>query len=240
MNEWPGFIYLLELRTKLIQTLGIFSLFFLFFFYKAPTLYHAMVTPLLHVLPAHSEIIATSITASFMIPLHLAMDAALLCTTPFALIQLWRFASPGLYRQEQHLICWGICLSIVLFIIGGLFCFYILLPLLLHFFVQALPLGVRMMPDLQYTIDFITRMLLILGLCFQIPLLCALLVRLNLCSSKTLTEYRPYIIVAAFIIGMLVTPPDVLSQITVAIPLCFLYEVGILFARYCKPRKPSR
>ncbi|MGL6030165.1 MAG: twin-arginine translocase subunit TatC, partial [Legionella sp.] len=123
-----------------------------------------------------------------------------------------------------------ILLSMSLFVLGLLFCFYFILPFMFQFFTHALPAGVRYMPDMSYVLDFITYMLLVFGLCFQVPMLCLILVRLGWLDVATLRTIRPYVIVGAFIIGMLLTPPDVLSQILMAIPLCLLYELGIILA----------
>ncbi|MDR3442552.1 MAG: twin-arginine translocase subunit TatC [Legionella sp.] len=222
--------HLIELRRRGIQTLICFSALFLLFFFFANNLFEALVSPLLHILSAEEGLIATQITSPVFTPLKLAADAAMLLSTPFALFQFWRFISPGLYKKEQNTLRIALIFSFVLFIVGVLFCFYFILPFMFHFFAQAMPKGVRYMPDMAYALDFITRMLLLFGLCFQVPLACLLLVRLNIVEVHTLKKIRPYVIVGAFIIGMLLTPPDVLSQIMLAVPLCLLYETGIILA----------
>jgi sec-independent protein translocase protein TatC len=216
-----------------------FIALFLLFFFFAPNLFHQLVAPLLHVLPAHDPLIATHITTPLLIPIKLAADAAILCTTPYALLQIWWFASPGLYQREQSTLRWAILGSILLFVMGVLFCFYVVLPFMLQFFAQAVPPGVRFMPDITYAVDFITRMLMLFGICFQVPLVCVFLVYLQLISVATLKRVRPYIIVAAFIIGMLLTPPDVLSQVMLAGPLCLLYELGIMLALCIAKNNPA-
>lgn len=222
--------HLIELRRRGIQTLICFSALFLLFFFCANNLFEALVSPLLHILSAEEGLIATQITSPVFTPLKLAADAAMLFSTPFALFQFWRFISPGLYKKEQNTLRIALIFSFVLFIVGVLFCFYFILPFMFHFFAQAMPKGVRYMPDMAYALDFITRMLLLFGLCFQVPLACLMLVRLNIVEVHTLKKIRPYVIVSAFIIGMLLTPPDVLSQIMLAVPLCLLYETGIILA----------
>lgn len=224
--------HLIELRHRILYVMAVFLGSFLLFFFLAPNLFHQLMSPLLQVLPIKDPLIATQITTPLFVPIKLAADAALLITTPYALFQLWRFASPGLYQDERHGLRWAIVGSLLLFGAGVLFCYGIVLPFMLQFFVHAVPAGVRLMPDISYAADFITRMLLIFGLCFQVPLLCFLFVQLNLISIKTLKTARPYVIVGAFIIGMLLTPPDVLSQIMLAVPLCLLYELGILLASF--------
>ncbi len=222
--------HLLELRQRVLYVFGFFAALFILFFFLAPHLFHNLMWPLLQALPADDALIATQITAPLFVPITLAADAAMLCTAPFALLHAWRFAVPGLYQHERRLLRWAIVGSVLLFCAGILFCFYLVLPYMFQFFAHAVPDGVRLMPDMASAADFITRMLLIFGFCFQIPLVCVVLVRLQLLNIATLKRVRPYIIVAAFTIGMLLTPPDVLSQVMLAVPLCILYELGIFIA----------
>ena len=222
--------HFLELRRRIVHVLIIFSLFFLVLFLFAPQLFQVFMLPLFRVLPAKKALIATQITTPLVVSVKLAMDAAILFTAPSALWHIWRFASPGLYQQERRWIGRATIVSIFLFFIGILFGFYLLIPCLLTFFIRAFPVNVQLMPDMAYTVDFITQMLLISGLSFQIPLVCALLVHLHLVDVATLKRIRPYVIVFAFILGMLFTPPDVLSQVMLAVPLCVLYEVGIVLS----------
>ncbi len=228
-------LHLLELRRRMLHVVTFFMILFLLFFLLAPNLFHALVFPLLKVLPTDDSLIAMHITTPLMTPVKLAADAALLSTTPFALLHAWRFASPGLYQRERNSVRWAIIGSLVLFFLGMLFSFFLILPFMFGFFARAVPAGVRLMPDMGYAVDFITRMLLTFGLCFQIPLLCWLLARLQIVSVATLKMIRPYVMVTAFTVGMLLTPPDVLSQIMLAVPLCLLYETGILLARFGQP-----
>lgn len=223
--------HLLELRRRLLQTISLFLIFFLIFFVFAPELFHTIISPLLRMLPTPTDLIATRITTPLITPLTLAADAALLCTTPIALFHCWRFIAPGLYRRERRHLGRAMIISVLLFLTGILFAFYIVLPTMFAFFVKAVPIGVHLMPDMGYAVDFITRMLLTFALCFQVPLICLILVRTHILSLSALTHARPYVIVSAFTIGMLMTPPDVLSQIMLALPICFLYELGIVIAR---------
>ena len=224
--------HLLELRKRALYVAFFFLGLFLFFFMRAGDLYQLFVYPLAHLLSTSQGLIATQITSPVLTPIKLAMDTALFLSLPFALYQLWRFISPGLYPNEQHSIRGLIGLSLGLFVAGVLFCFYLVLPLLFNLFISALPKGVRLMPEMSNSIDFIIHMLALFGICFQIPVLCLTLVRLQLVSVDELKKVRPYMIVLAFIVGMLLTPPDVLSQLTLAIPLCLLYELGIVLALF--------
>lgn len=231
--------HLLELRRRMLHVVIVFMILFLLFYYIAPNLFHALVFPLLTVLSAGDSLIATQITTPLFTPIKLATDAATLSTAPYVLFHAWRFAAPGLYRHERKGLGWAMSSSLLLFFIGILFGFYWVLPYMFGFFARAVPTGVRLMPDMGYAVDFITRMLLIFGLCFQIPLVCLVLVRLELIHVATLKMVRPYVIVFAFIVGMLFTPPDVLSQVMLAVPLCLLYEAGIFFARFLDPASKS-
>lgn len=221
--------HLLEFRQRAIYVALCFLGLFLLFFYFAADLYQLLVYPLNHLLPEQS-LIATQITAPIFTPLKLASDIALFCTLPFALYHLWRFISPGLYQQERHSIRGIMAISIILFISGVAFCFYLILPLMFQLFIAAVPRGVKLMPDMTNAIEFIMHMLALFGLCFQVPVLCLLLVRIKVLRIEDLKKFRPYMIVLAFILGMLLTPPDVFSQVILAIPLCLLYELGILLA----------
>ncbi len=232
-------LHLIELRHRALKTVIFFLVLFCFFFFYANALFHTLVTPLLKQLPANHTLIATRITSPVLTPVRLAADTALLVTAPFALSQLWLFIAPGLYRRERQSIVGALSLGLVLFMAGLLFCFYIVLPFMFQFFAQAVPDGVKLMPDMNDAIDFITRMLILFGFCFQVPLLCTTLVRLQWLDVATLRQVRPYIIVAAFTLGMLLTPPDVLSQVILAVPLCLLYEAGIWLAVWNKRLKPA-
>lgn len=183
--------HLLELRRRGLQTLIWFSSLFFIFFFLANDLYRALVNPLLHTLSAQEGLIATQVTSPVFTPLKLAADAAMLLSAPFALFQFWRFISPGLYQREQTTLRIALIFSLVLFLAGVLFCFYLVLPFMFHFFAHALPKGVRYMPDMAYALDFITRMLMIFGFCFQVPLICFVLVRLKIIEVMTLKKSGP-------------------------------------------------
>lgn len=220
--------YLLEFRRRAMHVLLFFVSFFFLFFFFANDLFQAAVAPLLGALGSQDSLIATQITSPVLTPLKLAADAAMLCTAPFALFQLWQFVAPGLYHHERYNLRGAILISLLLFLLGILFCYYIVLPFMFQFFAKAVPMSVKLLPDMTYALDFITRMLLLFGLCFQMPLVCLSLVRLGWVDIALLKKIRPYVIVAAFTIGMLLTPPDVLSQVMLAVPLCLLYELGII------------
>ena len=226
--------HLLELRQRILIILSVFLGFFVFFFLLSDKLFHLLVKPLLAALPGETPLIATQITSPVLIPIALAANTAMLFTAPVVLLQLWHFIAPGLYRHERYPLKNMVIGSLVLFLTGIVFCFYIILPFMFQFFTKALPPGVKMMPDISSAVHFTTYMLLLFGFCFQVPLICVALVRLQWVDIASLRQMRPYVIVAAFIIGMVLTPPDVLSQILLAVPLCLLYEMGIFFAAWKK------
>lgn len=229
MNE--AITLLIELRKRLLGVLLVFiSLFALFFFYATPLFYWYML-PLHHVLPAPHHMIATHITTPLLTPLSMAMNLALFCTVPYVLWQIWRFASPALYRTERRNMFWLLCSSFSLFGIGCLFCYVFILPFMFQLMVQALPKDVLLSPDIGFVSQFITEMLIVFGISFQIPLLCFVLIQMHILSIEQCRAVRPYVIVTAFILGMLLTPPDVLSQILLAVPLWGLYESGLFLAR---------
>lgn len=225
-------IHLLELRRRAILVISLFAALFVLFFYFANSLFSFIISPLLQALPQGNALIATQVASPVLTPLKLAADLALLACMPFGLFQLWQFVAPALYRQERQSLLLPVVGSLSLFCLGMLFCFYLVLPFMFQFFAAALPPHVKMMPDITNAVDFITRMLLIFGLSFQVPLICWTLVRLQWMTLATLKQIRPYVIVMAFIVGMLLTPPDVLSQVMLALPLCMLYELGILLVRW--------
>jgi sec-independent protein translocase protein TatC len=229
--------HLLEIRQRALIVLLVFAVFFILFFFMAGSLFHSLVKPLISALPYGDSLIATQITSSVLTPISLAANVAILCTTPVALFHLWRFTAPGLYHHERSKLRGVIGMSLLLFGLGVAFCFHLVLPFMFQFFAKALPPGVKMMPDMANALDFITRMLLLFGFCFQVPLICLTFVRLGWIDVIFLRQIRPYIIVAAFTLGMLLTPPDVLSQIMLALPLCLLYEFGILLAVWKGPEK---
>ena len=229
MNQYLDF--LIELRQRLLNVAWVFfCLFGLAFWYAAP-LCHWYLYPLLHYLPNHHSLIATQMTSPLLMPITIALYIALLCVMPYGLYQTWRFVSPGLYPREQRRFGQIMVISISLFIIGLLFCYFLILPFMFRWIIHAVPKDVTFMPDISAATHFITEMMLIFGISFQIPLACAILVHTKLVKRQQLLNLRPYMIVGAFTLGMLLTPPDVLSQLILALPLWMLYESGIWLTR---------
>ena len=221
-----------ELRSRLFKISVFFVVFFVVSFYFSASLLQWIVWPLTQALPVGDRLIMTGVTATVMLPMHLAIDIAGLVTVPYVLFHVWRFIAPGLLLHERVGFKRVLFNSGLMFFAGLTFCFYVVLPLMFALFVVAKPSGVHFMPEMSSVLDFMLTMMAVFGLCFQLPLVCWLGVSLNLFTLKQLMNARPYAIVTAFVLGMLLTPPDVSSQLLLALPLCALYEMGILSSRW--------
>lgn len=227
----PYISHLLELRQRIFLILSVYVCLSCPLIYFSRELYTFMAQPLLHTLPHGSHLIATTVIAPFMVPLKLALFISFILTIPFILYQIWGFVAPGLYRHEKQTISPLLSFSILLFYGGMAFAHCIVCPMALGFFAHMAPEGVAVMTDMSHYLDFIFGLYFAFGLAFQVPLITFLLIQLGITSVETLQKHRPYIIVAAFIIGMLLTPPDVISQILLAVPLLLLFEMGLWLAK---------
>jgi len=228
-NYIPHFI---EFRRRLIQCSVIIGLIFLFFFCIDEFLYTTLATPLLKQLPQGGALIATEVTSTFTVPMKLALVAALFISMPYILYQIWTFVAPGLYRHEKKLILPVFFTSLLLFYLGVAFAYAIICPLALQFFVQTTPKNVTMLTDIRHYLDFVLTLLFAGGIAFQVPIFTFTLIRTGIVSIQQLSHFRPYIIVGTFVVGMLLTPPDVVSQILLALPMWGLFELGLLFGKY--------
>jgi len=233
MNNTESFVtHLVELRTRVIKILIGFLIILFSLLPFSNQIYSWLANPLLINLPLGAHMIATEITTPFFVPVKATMLLAILVSLPFSLYQAWAFVAPGLYRHEKRFVAPLIIASFIQFILGLLFAYFVVLPLVMAFFTHTAPNGVVVMTDINHYLDFVISMLLAFGFSFEVPVLIVVLVRAGIVSITTLLEIRPYIIVAAFVVGAIFTPPDVLSQFLLAIPLCLLYELGVLFSRY--------
>ena len=185
----------------------------------ANNIYHWLATPLLVNLPSSAHMIATEITTPFFVPMKAAMLLAVIIFSPFMLYQTWAFIAPGLYQHEKRFVLPLIVASFILFLLGMLFAYQIVLPLVFAFFTHTAPEGVVVMTDISHYLDFVISMLIAFGLAFEVPVLVVILVRAGIVKVQTLIEVRSYVIVGAFVIGAIFTPPDVLSQFLLAVPL---------------------
>ncbi len=219
-----------ELRTRVIRYSMFMLLLFTGFFLINGDLYQWIAKPALEQLP-NGSLIATEVTTPFTVPMRLAFVCAFSLSIPYLFYELWSFITPGLYANEKKKILPFLIFSTCLFYLGILFAYFILCPTALAFFHRCAPPGVAIMTDIRSYLDFVLTMLLAGGIAFQVPILTIAVVRFKLCSHEKLIHFRPYIIVGAFILGMLLTPPDVVSQVLLALPMWGLFEIGLLLAK---------
>ncbi len=203
--------------------------------YFANNLYTLLALPLLKFLP-QGHLIATQIVSPFFVPFKLAFMASVLVATPFFLYQLWGFVAPALYGHERRLIWPFLLMSAFLFYCGIAFAYFVIFPMLFHFLARVAPQGVVLSPDISEYFDFTIKLLLVFGGLFEIPIIMVLLVSTGVVTRERLIKWRSYAIVGAFVLGMLLAPPDVLSQTILAVPIWMLYEAGILLSRLVKPK----
>ncbi|MFZ5502382.1 MAG: twin-arginine translocase subunit TatC [Pseudomonadota bacterium] len=222
--------HLIELRDRLLRCVLAVLLVFVGVFPWAADLYTLLAQPLLASLPKGAQMIATDVTTPFFVPLKVAMMAAFLIALPYVLYQLWRFVAPGLYTHEKRLVLPLILASTLLFFCGMAFAFFAVFPVVFGFITASAPQGVAVMTDIDKYLGFVISLFVAFGLTFQVPVAVIVLVRTNIVSVEKLREVRPYVIVGAFVIGAILTPPDVISQFMLAMPLWLLYEAGIVVA----------
>lgn len=231
MSTSESFIaHLIELRARLLNVAVALLLVFICLFPWASDLYALLAKPMLAKLPKGGQMIATDVTTPFFVPLKVAMMAALLIALPYILYQLWRFVAPGLYQHEKRLIVPLIVASTLLFFCGMAFAYFAVFPVVFGFITASAPQGVAVMTDIDKYLSFVLGMFLAFGVTFQVPVAVVLLVRMGIVSVGKLREIRSYVIVGAFVVGAIFTPPDVVSQFMLAIPLWLLYEAGIVVA----------
>ena len=231
--------HLLELRRRLVWILLGIGICFIVAVPFAQKLYAFVAQPLMSVLPQNTSMIATDVVAPFFVPLKVALMAAFLVSLPNTLYQIWAFVAPALYQNEKCLIVPLILSSLILFIVGMAFCYFLVFPVVFKFFAGMTPLGVSMATDIDKYLSFVLGMFVAFGMTFEIPVVVVLLYRMGVISFAQLTAARPYIIVASFILAAVVTPPDVLSQVMLAVPMILLYEAGLLVCKLIKPRTAS-
>lgn len=231
--------HLLELRTRLLKAVLAVSVVFLAMVPFANEVYTALAQPMLQHLPAGGGLIATEVTAPFLVPFKLAFFAALMLAMPFVLYQVWAFVAPGLYAAERRLARPLLLVATVLFYAGCAFMHFVLLPAMFAFLAGTAPEGVTVMPDIGRYLDFVVVMFLAGGVAFEVPVAVAIAVLLGWVTPAQLSEWRGYIIVAIFVIAAILTPPDGLSQVLLALPMWALYEVGLVWARLLA-RRPKK
>ena len=223
--------HLLELRTRLIRVLffmGILSLATIPF---ASEIYAYVASPLLDILPTGSMMIATQVTSPFMAPLKLVLFSALLITMPYLFYEIWMFMSPGLYKNEKSFVAPLMISTIFLFSSGVAFAYFVVCPIIFKFFIGVAPESIVVMTDISEYLNFVIKLIFAFGIAFEIPVATFLLIRAGIVQKETLVKARPYLIILFFVIGMLITPPDIFSQLFLAIPMWMLFEIGLLISR---------
>ncbi|WP_337841741.1 twin-arginine translocase subunit TatC [Rheinheimera sp.] len=227
--------HLIELRRRLLHVVAAVLLVFIGLAYWAADIYHLLASPLMTVLPQGASMIATDVAAPFFAPFKLTFIVACCLAVPYILWQIWLFVAPALYQKEKHLVAPLIVSSTLLFYLGICFAYFVVFPIVFGFFTSVAPEGVTIATDISSYLDFVLKLFFAFGLAFEIPVAVLLLVWTGAVERKSLVEKRPYFVVFAFIIGMLLTPPDVLSQTLLAVPMCLLYELGIWLSRFYQP-----
>ncbi|MGL6260550.1 twin-arginine translocase subunit TatC [Vibrio sp. WXL210] len=235
----PLISHLLELRDRLLRAMAAVLVIFLGLIYFSNTIYEFISAPLVERLPEGATMIATDVASPFFTPLKLTLITAVFIAVPFILYQVWAFVAPGLYKHERKLVMPLLFSSSLLFYCGVAFAYYVVFPLVFGFFTAISLGGVEFATDISSYLDFVLALFLAFGIAFEVPVAIVLLCWTGATTPESLGQKRPYIVVAAFVVGMMLTPPDMISQTLLAIPMCLLFEVGLLVARFYV-RKPDQ
>jgi len=231
--------HLIELRERLVRAVGaVLALFVVasFLWPGAGPIYDFLAAPLMHALPEGTKMIATGVITPFMVPMKVSALVAFLVALPYVLYQAWAFVAPGLYEHEKRLAVPIIVASTLLFLLGVAFCYYFVFGQVFTFVHGFAPKSITPAPDIEAYFSFVITMFLAFGATFETPIVVLILLRSGVVSLEKLREVRPYVIVGAFVVAAVVTPPDVLSQFMLAVPMCLLFEVGLLLGRFVGPR----
>ncbi|HEU4351008.1 MAG TPA: twin-arginine translocase subunit TatC [Burkholderiales bacterium] len=244
MSDQESFIsHLIELRQRLVRAVGaVLAIFVVLFLYPGSGyIYDLLALPLMNALPDGSKMIATGVITPFMVPVKVTALVGFMVALPYVLYQAWAFVAPGLYEHEKRLALPLIVASTVLFFLGVAFCYFFVFGKVFTFIHNFAPKSITPAPDIEAYFSFVITMFLAFGITFEIPIVVIVLVRMGLVSVEKLREARPYVIVGAFVVAAVVTPPDVLSQFMLAVPMCLLYEAGLFLARFVavRPKEES-
>jgi sec-independent protein translocase protein TatC len=231
--------HLLELRSRLTKILLFVLVIFILLIPFSGQIYNILSIPLLNALPQGSEMIAIDVASPFLIPFKLVIYLSIFIVIPYILYHLWSFIAPGLYSHEKKLIFPLIVSSSILFYLGAAFAYFVVFPLIFVFFIGIAPTDVAVMTDIGRYLDFVIALFFAFGFSFEVPIITVLLITSGITTKDKLISKRPYIIVGAFTLGMLLTPPDVISQILLALPMWLLYELGLYSSKFFKIRKTS-
>ncbi|MBN57346.1 twin-arginine translocase subunit TatC [Thalassolituus sp. UBA3500] len=236
-QEQPLIAHLVELRNRLLRAVLLVLVIFAGLFYFANDLYLILVEPLSVLMPVEGQMIATGVASPFLVPFKLTFVLAVLAAVPFILHQIWAFISPGLYQHEKKFAIPLLLSSILLFYTGIAFAYFVVLPLVFGFFTGVGPEGISFMPDISNILDFSLKIFFAFGIAFEIPVATFLMVLSGMTTVESLSGKRPYIFLGCFVVGMLVTPPDVISQTILALPMYLLFEAGVLASRLIRPQQ---
>ena len=236
LEKMPIVEHLVELRSALLRSVIAIVIFFLVLFPFADDIYTFIAAPIVQAIPG-SNLIAIGVISPFLTPLKMSLFLAIYLAMPYLLYQLWSFTAPALYRHEKKLIMPLVISSTILFYIGLLFSFYIVFPVIFTFLSSVGPESVDFAPDIQYYLDFILKVSFAFGIAFEVPIATILLIMFGATTAERLKKNRAYIIIGSFALGMILTPPDVISQVLIAIPIWLLFEVGLFFAPFFKVRE---
>ncbi|VVE31038.1 twin arginine-targeting protein translocase TatC [Pandoraea capi] len=224
--------HLIELRNRIIRAGTAVIVVFLSLVYWAPDIFRLLARPLTQSLPADGKLIVTDITGSFFVPMKVTLMVAFVIALPIVLYQIWAFIAPGLYQHEKKLVMPLVVSSYTLFLIGMAFAYFLVFPTVFHFIAHYnQPLGAEMNTDIDNYLSFVLTMFMAFGVTFEVPVVVVVLARMGVVSIEKLKQIRPYVVVGAFVLAAVVTPPDILSQLLLAVPLCILYELGLIAAR---------
>lgn len=235
-QELPFLSHLIELRDRLLRSVIFVVLVFLALAYYANDIYALLAGPLMKYMPANSSMIAIEVASPFFTPFKLALVVSIFISIPYLLYQFWAFVAPGLYQHERRFILPLLIASTLLFFLGVAFAYFVVFPLMFKFLAAAAPAGVTVMTDISHYLDFVLTLFFAFGICFEVPIFTVVLVWAGLVTPRDLAEQRPYVIVGAFIVGMVLTPPDVISQTLLALPMWLLFETGLLCSRLFTPK----
>lgn len=231
--------HLIEMRDRLLRALIAVVVIFICLFPWSQDLYALLAKPLLAALPKGGQMIATEVTTPFFVPIKVTMMAAFLLAMPWVFYQAWAFVAPGLYQHEKRIGVPLVIASVILFLLGMSFAYFLVFPIVFGFIVGVAPAGVAVMTDIGKYLDFVMTLFMAFGITFEVPIAVVLLVKMGMVSIAKLREIRPYVIVGAFVVGAIFTPPDVISQFLLAVPLWVLYELGIIVASMVTKPKPD-
>lgn len=230
----PLIEHLIELRGRLLKAVVVILVMFVGMYPFANELYMIVSEPLRALLPEGTQMIATEVASPFLAPFKLTLVLAVFAAVPFILYQAWSFIAPGLYQHEKKIAMPLLASSIFLFYAGAVFAYYVVFPLIFAFFTQAGPGGVAVMTDINSYLNFVLKLFFAFGVAFEIPVATFILIWTGITTVESLSAKRPYVVIACFVVGMLLTPPDVISQTLLAVPMWVLYELGIIMGRMVK------